>query len=110
MVLGFCTFVQVKYTTMQNVIKSIKEKKGTLLDVRSPMEFEENHILGAINIPLDIVVSNMKQISEMQKPIVVYCLSGGRSSTATSILQQNGIQDIYNGGGIFSLNNIINNN
>ena len=110
MVLGFCTFVQVKYNTMQNVIKSIKEKKGTLLDVRSPMEFEENHIPGAINIPLDIVVSKMKQISEMQKPIVVYCLSGGRSSTATSILQQNGIQDIYNGGGIFSLNNIINNN
>jgi rhodanese-related sulfurtransferase len=95
---------------MQNVIKSIKEKKGTLLDVRSPMEFEENHIPGAINIPLDIVVSKMKQISEMQKPIVVYCLSGGRSSTATSTLQQNGIQDIYNGGGIFSLNNIINNN
>ena len=29
---------------MQNVIKSIKEKKGTLLDVRSVMEFEENHI------------------------------------------------------------------
>ena len=95
---------------MQNIIQLIKEKKGTLLDVRSPMEFEENHISGAINIPLDIVESNIKQISEMQKPIVVYCLSGGLSSTATSILQQNGIQDIYNGGGIFSLNNIINNN
>ena len=95
---------------MQNIIQLIKEKKGTLLDVRSPMEFEENHISGAINIPLDIVESNIKQISEMQKPIVVYCLSGGRSSTATSILQQNGIEDIYNGGGIFSLNNIINNN
>jgi rhodanese-related sulfurtransferase len=95
---------------MQNVIKSIKEKKGTLLDVRSPMEFEENHIPGAINIPLDMVESNIKQILELQKPIVVYCLSGGRSSTAKSILQQNGIQDIYNGGGIFSLNNIINNN
>ena len=95
---------------MQNIIQLIKEKKGTLLDVRSPMQFEENHISGAINIPLDIVESNIKQISEMQKPIVVYCLSGGRSSTATSILQQNGIQDIYNGGGIFSLNNIINNN
>jgi rhodanese-related sulfurtransferase len=110
MVLGICTFVQVKYITMQNIIKSIKKKKGTLLDVRSPMEFEENHIPGAINIPLDIVESSIKQISAMQKPIVVYCLSGGRSSMATGILQQNGIQDIYNGGGIFSLNNIINNN
>jgi rhodanese-related sulfurtransferase len=95
---------------MQNIIQSIKEKKGTLLDVRSPMEFEENHILGAINVPLDTIETNVQKISEMQKPIVVYCLSGDRSSTAASILQQNGIQDIYNGGGIFSLNNIINNN
>ena len=91
-------------------LKNLMKKKGSLLDVRSPMEFEENHIPGAINIPLDIIESNIKIISEMQKPIVVYCLSGGRSSMATGILQQNGIQDIYNGGGIFSLNNIINNN
>lgn len=95
---------------MQNIIKSIKEKKGTLLDVRSILEFEENHIPGAINIPLDIVEANIKKIAEMPKPIVVYCLSGGRSGIATAILQQNGLQDIYNGGGIFSLNNIINNN
>lgn len=95
---------------MQNVIKSIKEKKGTLLDVRSPMEFQENHITGAINIPLDLVESNIKQIASMPKPIIVYCLSGGRSSIANGILQQNGIPDTYNGGGIFSLNNIINNN
>jgi rhodanese-related sulfurtransferase len=95
---------------MQNIIQSIKEKKGSLLDVRSPMEFEENHIPGAINIPLDIIESNIKLISEMQKPILVYCLSGGRSSIATGILQQNGIQDIFNGGGIFTLKDIINNN
>ena len=95
---------------MQNVIKSIKEKKGTLLDVRSIMEFEESHIPGAINIPLDTIEANIKLIAEMQKPIVVYCLSGGRSGIATGILQQNGISDTFNGGGIFSLNNIINNN
>ena len=95
---------------MQNVIKSIKEKKGTLLDVRSVMEFEENHIPGAINIPLDTIESNIKHIAELPKPIIVYCLSGGRSSIATSIIQQNGVIDAYNGGGIFSLNNIINNN
>ena len=96
--------------TMQNIIKSIKEKKGTLLDVRSKMEFEENHIAGAINIPLDIVEINIKNIKTMPKPIVVYCLSGGRSGIATDILQQNGIADVYNGGGILSLNNFINNN
>jgi rhodanese-related sulfurtransferase len=95
---------------MQIVIQSIREKKGTLLDVRSVMEFEENHIPGAINIPLDTIEVHIKQIETMQKPIVVYCLSGGRSGMAAGILQQNAITEVYNGGGIFSLNNIINNN
>jgi phage shock protein E len=95
---------------MQNAIKSIKEKKGTLLDVRSLMEFEQNHIPGAINVPLDTIQSNIKQISALPKPIIIYCLSGGRSSIATGLLQQNGLKEIYNGGGVFTLNNIINNN
>lgn len=95
---------------MQNIIDQIKAKKGTLLDVRSTMEFEGDHIKGAINIPLDTVESKIKEIANMPKPIVVYCLSGGRSGVATSILQQNGIKESYNGGGIFTLNNILNNN
>lgn len=95
---------------MQNIIEQIKAKKGTLLDVRSVMEFEGEHINGAINIPLDTVESKIKEIASMPKPIVVYCLSGGRSGVATSILQQNGITETYNGGGIFTLNNILNNN
>jgi len=95
---------------MQNIIEQIKAKKGSLLDVRSTMEFEGEHINGAINIPLDTVESKIKEIAAMPKPIVVYCLSGGRSGVATSILQQNGISETYNGGGIFTLNNILNNN
>jgi rhodanese-related sulfurtransferase len=95
---------------MQNIIEQIKAKKGTLLDVRSTMEFEGEHIEGAINVPLDVVELRIKEIAQMPKPIVVYCLSGGRSGVATSILQQNGINESYNGGGIFTLNNILNNN
>lgn len=95
---------------MQNIIDQIKAKKGTLLDVRSVMEFEGEHIEGAINIPLDTVETKIKEIANMPKPIVVYCLSGGRSGVATSILLQNGINEAYNGGGIFTLNNILNNN
>lgn len=99
-----------KLKTMQKIIQQIKEKKGTLLDVRSQLEFEEDHIQGAINIPLDTIESQIKFISELPKPIIVYCLSGGRTGVATSILQQNGITETYNGGGIYTLNNILNNN
>ena len=99
-----------KLNTMQKAIQSIKENKGTLLDVRSQMEFEEDHIQGALNIPLDTIESQIQTIATLPKPIIVYCLSGGRSGMATSVLQQNGITEIYNGGGIFTLNNILNNN
>jgi len=95
---------------MQNVIETIKQKQGTLLDVRSPMEFESAHIPGAINIPLDIIEINIKDIATLPKPILVYCLSGGRSGVATSIIQQNGVSETYNGGGIDHLLSILNNN
>ena len=95
---------------MQNVIQSIKEKKGTLLDVRSEMEFEIEHIPGAINIPLETIEANLSKIAEMPNPIVVYCLSGGRSGIATSLIKQTGLQEVYNGGGIHNLLNILNNN
>lgn len=95
---------------MQNIIQQIKSKKGSLLDVRSQMEYQGEHIEGAINIPLDTIESNINTIAALPKPIIVYCLSGGRSGVATAVLQQNGISEVYNGGGIFTLNNILNNN
>lgn len=95
---------------MQSVIQSIKEKKGTLLDVRSVMEFETEHVPGAINIPLETIEANMSKIAEMPKPLVVYCLSGGRSGIAVGIINQSGLQEVYNGGGIHNLLNILNNN
>ena len=95
---------------MQNVIEKIKANQGTLLDVRSKMEYDGEHIHGAINMPLDILETKLHEIQELPKPLIVYCMSGGRSSIATNLLQQNGITETYNGGGIFTLNNIINNN
>jgi rhodanese-related sulfurtransferase len=95
---------------MQNLIEKIKANQGTLIDVRSKMEYDGEHIHGAINMPLDILETKLNEIQELPKPLIVYCMSGGRSSIATNLLQQNGITETYNGGGIFTLNNIINNN
>lgn len=95
---------------MQNLIEKIKANQGTIIDVRSKMEYDGEHIYGAINMPLDILETKLNEIQELPKPLIVYCMSGGRSSIATNLLQQNGITETYNGGGIFTLNNIINNN
>lgn len=88
---------------MNNLIQLIKEKKATIIDVRSQMEFEQEHFPGALNIPLETVHEQVTKISQMPKPIVVYCRSGNRSGMAAGILGQNGINEVYNGGGIHDM-------
>jgi rhodanese-related sulfurtransferase len=85
---------------METLADIVRSNHKTLLDVRTPQEFNNEHIEGAINIPLQEVPGRIDEIKTMQQPIVVYCLSGGRSATAAGILQQAGIDEVYNGGGI----------
>jgi phage shock protein E len=94
---------------MENIIKAIQSKKATVIDVRSQMEFEMEHFPGAIHIPLETISDEAAKIGAMPKPIVVYCRSGNRSGMAKTILDQYGVTEIYNGGGIFDMLNIARN-
>ena len=75
-------------------------ENGTVVDVRSPQEFEGEHFPGAINIPLEQVQEKVNDFKEMPKPIIAYCRSGNRSGMAVSMLKQAGITDAVNGGGL----------
>jgi phage shock protein E len=92
---------------MENIIKAIKNKTATIIDVRSPMEFESEHFPGAQNIPLEEVNLKIIEIGAMPKPIVVYCRSGNRSGMAKTMLNQQGINEVYNGGGVYEMLNMI---
>jgi LPXTG-site transpeptidase (sortase) family protein len=71
-----------------------------LLDVRTPEEFSEGHLEGAVHIPVNELEGRLAELSK-DKPIIVYCKSGGRSSTAANLLVENGFTQIYNmSGGI----------
>ncbi len=67
----------------------------TLVDVRSPKEYQDNHIEGAINIPAPDLRSRYSEL-DRDKTTVLICSTGHRSSLGTSILKQNGFKDIYN--------------
>ena len=94
---------------MENIIKAIQEKKATVIDVRSQMEFDTEHFPGALHIPLETVGDEAAKIAVMPKPIVVYCRSGNRSGMAKTILEQHGVVEVFNGGGIFDMMNIVRN-
>lgn len=78
-----------------------------LVDVRTPAEFSAGSVKGAVNIPLDKVSSQLAKFKN-KKSIVVFCLSGNRSSQAKSILESNGFQNVINGGTWQDVNRVIN--
>ena len=78
----------------------VKEKGATVIDVRSSWEFADGHVNDAINIPLEEITTRIDEINELQGPYLLYCRSGNRSGMACSILQQSGVTEVYNGGGL----------
>jgi rhodanese-related sulfurtransferase len=66
-----------------------------LVDVRAPLEFEDNHIEGAVNIPVAELRTRHAEL-EKEKTTVLICSSGNRSSLGASILKQHGFKDVWN--------------
>ena len=74
-----------------------------LLDVRTPQEFAENRIAGAILIP----DYKLKQRAETELPdknavILIYCHSGRRSALSAEVLAEMGYANVYDFGGIIN--------
>ncbi len=72
-----------------------KQGGYTLLDVRQDWEYDEAHIPGALHIPLPELDDRLGEL-DPEKPTVVYCLSGGRSSAAASMLKGKGFGEVFN--------------
>lgn len=71
-------------------------KDGALvIDVRTSEEFNDDHVKGSKNIPLDNISTRVKELEG--KKIVLVCRSGGRASKALSILISNGIEAVNAG-------------
>ena len=79
--------------------ENIDIKNATIIDVRTPGEFMMGNVKGSINIPLDEVSSRVEEFKNIEGNVVLCCASGGRSGQATMFLEQNGISNVYNGGG-----------
>ena len=74
---------------------------GLVIDVRSPLEFGEHHVPGALNIPLDQVPDCvLREIPDKERVLLLHCLSGGRSAVAKRRLQARGYKRVYNLGSL----------
>ena len=87
--------------------KSIKEEEKSneplIVDVRTRGEFAGGAYPGAVNIPLDEIVSRAEELGAKDRKIILYCASGGRSSYAVQILSKMGFTNLENGGGLMHM-------
>jgi phage shock protein E len=72
-----------------------------LVDVRTEAEFTEEHIPGALLVPVDELESLAPEmLPDKEATYIIYCRSGNRSATAAQQLIDMGYQNIYDMGGI----------
>ena len=99
--MGLFSFLQTK--DINSGVRSFLSTEGAvLLDVRTPEEYAEGHIVGSKNIPLQSIEKTESVITEKSTPLFVHCGSGARSAQATSILKRMGYTNIEDIGGIMS--------
>lgn len=99
LIFNSCSNAQTTNTNLSATKFSEKIKElpsAAVIDVRSPEEFSKGHLQNAKNINWN---GNdfPNQISKLDKskPVFVYCLSGGRSSSAASQMRSDGFKEVY---------------
>ena len=87
--------------TVDEFAKVVKQKKVRLVDVRTPSEYAEEHLVGAENI--DVKAADFaEKIKPLKGKVAVYCRSGKRSLAAANQLAAQGCT-VYNlDGGIMA--------
>ena len=78
------------------------EDNDVLIDVRTLDEFNNGHIPGAINMPIDDLRDNLKML-DINKTLYIYCQIGLRGYLAQRILTQSGYDHVYNISGGYKL-------
>ena len=73
--------VSYRQINMDEAITMMEEESSyIILDVRTPEEFADKHIPGAINIPNEIIsTEEIPELPDKDQLILVYCRSGNRS-------------------------------
>jgi rhodanese-related sulfurtransferase len=87
-------------------LRELYKSGAQIIDVRTKSEYQQGHIKGSVNIPLQSLSGSISKISK-DKPVITCCASGMRSASAKGILKSNGFTEVHNGGGWMSLKNKI---
>lgn len=82
-------------------LESIMSSKQPIIDVRKKSEFDSEHVVGAVNIPLNQLAQKMAEFPKTE-PFILHCAGGYRSMIAASMLKARGYHNFTDVRGGFS--------
>lgn len=108
LIVGALTLKRVFGLVSANQAQAMAKRGAVLLDVRTVEEFRSGHVTGAINMPYEEVGERIAFLApDKSAPVLVYCLSGGRSGIAKSVLRRLGYSEAHNLGSLARAKRII---
>lgn len=79
-----------------DALGQLEQQALLILDVRSEGEYDRGHVPGAIHIPHSKLTQRLDELDGWQeKPVVIYCETGGRARNAASLLQAQGFKQVF---------------
>ena len=90
-------YTSIDVDTAYDMITNGSYPALVVLDVRTQSEYDDGHIYGAVWIPVSELEARIGELAGHENhEIIVYCLSGGRSATASGILDSHNFTKVYN--------------
>ncbi len=87
--------------TAEQLEKHSKEEQLVIIDVRKVSEFQSEHLIDAVNIPLNVMYNHLSEFPK-DKAFILHCAGGYRSMIAASMLKQRGYDNFVDVIGGFS--------
>ncbi len=86
----------ISQSQLLSMLNAPKAEPFVVLDVRSPEEFSQGHIQGAINVSHDQIEQHLNQLSQYKDTlVVVHCRSGRRAQVAEAVLTKQGFSKLH---------------
>lgn len=90
----------IAQTTIAEAAAMLERGEASVIDVRGAAEWQAGHLPDAPNIPVGYLTERLAHIPT-DKPVILHCQGGSRSSIAASVLKAHGVQNVVNMAGGF---------
>ncbi len=85
---------QVGDKEYERIGEMVQDGELRLVDVRTPAEYQQNGVAGAVNIPLHELSQRVDELGDREETLLLYCRSGNRSGQARRFLEGEGFEQV----------------